>query len=63
MGCGELLINLRKKITELKPGQVIKLTALDGGALEDIPAWCKLTGHTLVQASHPLYFIQRRIHE
>lgn len=59
MGCGELVLELKMKISKLAPGQVIRLTALDPGAREDIPAWCRLTGHSLVQAIHPDYWIRK----
>ncbi|MGA2511946.1 MAG: sulfurtransferase TusA family protein [Candidatus Acidiferrales bacterium] len=60
MGCGELLIELAMRMKQLAPGQVLELTALDPGAVEDIPAWCGLTGHALVSARHPVYQIRRR---
>ena len=39
---------------------VLLLTARDPGAPEDLPAWCALTGHVLLRAAPPTYFIQRR---
>ena len=33
---------------------------LDPGAVEDILSWCRLTGHALVSASHPVYQLCRR---
>ncbi len=60
MGCGELLIELALRMKQLGAGQVFELTALDPGAVEDIPAWCKLTGHGLISAKHPVYQIRRR---
>ncbi len=60
MGCGELIVLLRGKVRALEPGQVLELIALDTGALEDIPAWCRLTGHALVHAEHPRYLIRRK---
>ncbi|HTR47279.1 MAG TPA: sulfurtransferase TusA family protein [Verrucomicrobiae bacterium] len=60
MGCGELLIELALRMKSLAPGQLFELTALDPGAVEDIPAWCKLTRHALVSAEHPIYVIRRR---
>jgi len=60
MGCGELLILLSGRLNSLQPGQTLKLIARDPGAVEDIPSWCRLTGHHLLQANHPEYFIQRR---
>jgi tRNA 2-thiouridine synthesizing protein A len=60
MGCGELLIELAGRMKALAPGQVLELRALDPGAVEDIPAWCGLTGHSLLSARHPIYEIRRR---
>jgi tRNA 2-thiouridine synthesizing protein A len=60
LGCGELVIELRRRIRILQPRQTIHLIANDPGAIEDIPAWCRLTGHTLKQAAHPHYLIERK---
>ena len=60
MGCGEILMQLRIRLQPLQPGQIFKLTARDAGAPEDLPAWCRLTGHRLVFSGHPVYYIQRR---
>jgi tRNA 2-thiouridine synthesizing protein A len=59
-GCGEILMELRIVMLALEPRAVLKLTAHDGGAPEDLPAWCRMTGHKLVKAEHPDYWIQRR---
>jgi tRNA 2-thiouridine synthesizing protein A len=60
LGCGDLVLALRGRLQALEPGQVLKLTALDPGARADIPAWCRLTGHTLVGEHHPVYLIRRK---
>ncbi|MBI2815611.1 MAG: sulfurtransferase TusA family protein [Acidobacteria bacterium] len=60
MGCGELVMGLRMRLQTMKAGQILKLTATDGGMPEDLPAWCRLTGHKLVLSKHPEYWIQRR---
>ncbi len=60
LGCGELIIQLRARLRALPDGIGLRLTALDPGAVEDIPAWCRLTGHRLVEAEHPSYLIQRK---
>ncbi|MEX2224169.1 MAG: sulfurtransferase TusA family protein [Candidatus Rokuibacteriota bacterium] len=54
MGGGELALELRSRLGVLRPGQVLKLTARDPGAPADIPAWCRLTGQTLVGRHHPV---------
>ncbi len=60
MGCGELLIHLAGRMLALAPGQIFELRTRDPGAVEDIPSWCRLTGHTLESAQHPVYRIRRR---
>lgn len=61
MGCGELVVKLKLKLRdELSPGAVLKLTATDAGAPEDIPAWCRLTNNPLLYQDHPEYFIQAK---
>lgn len=59
MGCGELVLELRFKMKELKTGQAIRLVARDPGAPADLPAWCKMTGHLLIKSEHPEYWIEK----
>jgi tRNA 2-thiouridine synthesizing protein A len=59
-GCGELIVKLNGRVKKLQPHQVLHLISLDSGAIEDIPAWCQLTGHRLLRADHPDYWIVRR---
>jgi tRNA 2-thiouridine synthesizing protein A len=60
LGCGELVLELRRRLDAMRPGEVLRLTALDPGAPEDIPAWCRMTGHALVARQHPVYLIRRK---
>ena len=60
LGCGDLVLLLRGKLRAMLPGKLLKVTALDPGAPEDIPAWCKMTGNRLVSQQHPLYFIRNK---
>ena len=48
MGCGELLVELRRRLQQM-PSQTLKLVALDPGAALDLPAWCRLTGNELLR--------------
>jgi tRNA 2-thiouridine synthesizing protein A len=61
MGCGELIIKLKVRMQRLQPSQVLHLIALDNGAIEDLPAWCRMTGHQLKMSQHPNYLIERRM--
>jgi tRNA 2-thiouridine synthesizing protein A len=60
MACGELVLELRLRLLALPAGAVLKLTAQDPGAPQDIPAWCAMVGHTLLSGTHPTYWIRRR---
>lgn len=48
-GCGELIMNLFFAVKKMESGQVIEVVSHDAGAREDIPAWCRLQGNTLLQ--------------
>ena len=60
MGCGEVIILLRLRMRKLNPGDVLKLTSLDLGAPEDLPAWCRMTKRRLLRAEHPHYWIEAK---
>jgi tRNA 2-thiouridine synthesizing protein A len=60
MGCGELVFLLATRVRAMRPGAVLKLTATDLGARHDIPAWCRMTGHRLLRAEPPDFYIQRK---
>jgi tRNA 2-thiouridine synthesizing protein A len=60
LGCGELVLALRGRLNALLPGAVLKVTATDPAAPEDLPAWCRLTGNPLVRMNHPEYHIRRK---
>jgi tRNA 2-thiouridine synthesizing protein A len=60
IGCGQLVFELRLRVNRLKPGESLEVIAADPGAPIDLPAWCRMTGHTLVSAHHPVYVIRRK---
>ena len=43
--CPMPIVKTAQKIKELKTGQVLEVVADDKGIKQDIPAWCKATGH------------------
>ncbi|MCA8944230.1 MAG: sulfurtransferase TusA family protein [Planctomycetes bacterium] len=58
--CGELALELRAMLREMQPGDVLEVVANDSAAPQDLPAWCDVTGHALVRATHPHYWIRRK---
>jgi tRNA 2-thiouridine synthesizing protein A len=47
LSCGDLVLELRRRV-RAAPGQVFKVIARDPGAPADLPAWCSMTGHQLL---------------
>ena len=60
LGCGDLVLQLMLRMNAMPTGHVLRLVALDPGAPADLPAWCRMTGHTLLEAQHPVYLIRAK---
>jgi len=62
LGCARLLILLRNHAARLPAGAVVHLTTSDPVAPIDLPAWCRMTGHTYLgpvpTPGRPTYAIQ-----
>jgi tRNA 2-thiouridine synthesizing protein A len=46
LGCARLLVLLRDRARDLPDGTVVHLSTSDPVAPIDLPAWCRMTGHT-----------------
>ena len=42
------VIKAQNKVNELSDGDILKVTCTDPGALNDIPAWCRINGHLVI---------------
>ncbi len=60
LACGELVLLLRLRLNKMAPRAVLVVIAHDPAAPVDLPAWCRMTGHSLIRASHPEYVIRRK---
>lgn len=49
--CPGPLVSLARALKEARPGDVLELLATDPGSRSDVPAWAKLTGNELLEAS------------
>ncbi|UCH52679.1 MAG: sulfurtransferase TusA family protein [Pseudomonadota bacterium] len=47
--CPLPVIRAQDQIQRLKPGDTLVVLATDPGALHDIPAWCRVHGHEIVE--------------
>jgi len=43
--CPMPIVKTAEKIKQLKQGEVLEVVADDKGIKQDMPAWCKATGH------------------
>ena len=59
MGCGKLVIELKRRMDPLRPGERITVTARGPGAPHDLPAWARMAGHGVVSAEPPVYVLER----
>jgi len=46
--CPMPVIRTQDRIAQLQPGDVLQVTCSDPGAAQDIPAWSRINGHTIV---------------
>ena len=49
--CPMPVIKTQNKIKELAVGDTLEVLASDPGVMHDIPAWCRINGHTIVESS------------
>ena len=59
MGCGKLVIELKKRIDEIEPGDTITVTARGPGAPHDLPAWAQMAGHAVISVEPPVYVLAK----
>ena len=58
-GCGSLVVGLKRQIGRIGEGDLLQVTAHNEGAPVYLPAWCRVSGHTLVKAEHPVYVLRK----
>jgi TusA-related sulfurtransferase/uncharacterized OsmC-like protein len=52
LDCGSgLLLMIRNAMDPLGPGMVLEVRSRDGSVREDLPAWCRMVGHALLDVT------------
>lgn len=51
LNCPLPILRTKKALAEIGPGQILKITATDFGAVKDMQAFAKQTGNELVSAA------------
>ncbi len=49
--CPLPVIRTQDRVENLAPGTLLDILATDPGVLQDIPAWCRVHGHSLVSTT------------
>lgn len=61
--CPLPILKASKAITQIQPGQVLKLIATDSGSKDDVPAFCQRTNNTLLSSQEEggrfIFYIKR----
>ena len=47
--CPMPVIKTQNKVAELQAGDTLEVTCTDPGVLNDIPAWCRINGHSVIE--------------
>jgi len=47
--CPMPVIRVQDRVAGLSPGTELEAVCTDPGVLNDIPAWCRVNGHTVVE--------------
>jgi TusA-related sulfurtransferase len=47
--CPLPVIRTQHRVKTLQPGDVLEVTGTDPGILQDIPAWCRVSGHRVLE--------------
>lgn len=49
MFCPMPVIRTQDRVAQLQPGDLLEVVASDPGVINDIPAWCRINGHRVVE--------------
>ena len=49
--CPLPVIRTQDKVKQLQPGDQLEIVGTDPGILQDIPAWCRVHGHKVIETS------------
>lgn len=50
--CPMPVIRVQDAVAGLAPGEILEITCTDPGALNDVPAWCRINGHKVLETNN-----------
>ncbi len=48
--CPMPVIKVQNRASELNTGDILEVVCTDPGAVNDVPAWCRINGHEVISA-------------
>lgn len=65
LACINLTPNIKQAMSSMQPDEVLKVSNDDQASRIGVPAWCRLTGHSLLKAeelddSKTLFYIKKK---
>jgi tRNA 2-thiouridine synthesizing protein A len=65
LNCPLPILRCKKSLNEVETGQTLKIMATDPGSVKDFQAFCKQTGHELLEMEEALgeltFYIKKRV--
>lgn len=63
--CPMPVIRVQDRVAEMQTGDELEAVCSDPGVLSDIPAWCRINGHEVIEtrSEDDLYFVRLRVGE
>jgi len=52
--CPMPVIRTQQKVEDLQVGDILDVVCTDPGAIHDIPAWCRINGHEVVDSKETM---------
>lgn len=50
--CPMPVIRTQNRVKALAPGDIVEVVCTDPGAINDIPAWCRMHGHAVMDTEN-----------
>ncbi|MBI4269604.1 MAG: sulfurtransferase TusA family protein [Candidatus Rokubacteria bacterium] len=54
------LLKVRNLVASLASGQTLEIRSTNPAARDEVPAWCRMTGHEYLGSSESRYFVRKR---
>ena len=53
--CPMPVIRTQERVKNLQTGDILEVICTDSGVMQDIPAWCRINGHTVLEIANDDY--------